>query len=161
MASTAGIGWAMRTPDPFKTPVTTQPRVQGFPTAEGQLYYAMGNPGDEAAWSAVKGHKDATDRIKDRADLNLAMIYLKTKRRPLAEKTFAEFDSSVDRWRKAHGKAGLAILAGLSTPPDHATLRKLAGQAHELARHDSVRQLDPAIDEALTDALRRADSREK
>jgi serine/threonine protein kinase len=161
MASTAGIGWAMRTPDPFKTPVTTLSKVQSFPTAEGQLYYAMGNPGDEAAWSAVKGHKDATDRIKDRADLNLAMIYLKTKRRPLAEKTFNDFDSSTDHWRKAHGKAGLALLAGLSTPPDDVTLRKLAGQARESARHDSVKQLDPAIDDALNDALRRADGRTK
>ena len=162
MASTAGIGWAMRTQDPFKTPVTTLPKIQSFPTAEGQLYYAMGNPGDEAAWSAVKGHKDATDRIKDRADLNLAMIYLKTKRRTLAEKTFTDFDASVDPWRKVHGKAGLAILAGLSTPPDYVTLRKLAGQAHDQARqNDSIKQLDPAIDEALNDALRRAEGKAK
>ena len=162
MASTAGIGWAMRTQDPFKTPVTTLPDVKRHDTVEGQIYYASGRPGDETAWIAVKTHKDATDRIKDRADLNLAMIYLKTKRRPLAEKTFTDFDSSVDPWRKVHGKAGLAILAGLSTPPDYPTLRKLAGQAHDQARqNDGIKQLDPAIDEALNDALRRADNRAK
>lgn len=158
MASTAGVGWAMRTQDPFKTPVTTLPKIQEFPTAEGQLYYAMGNPGDEAAWIAVKTHKDATDRIKDRADLNLAMIYLKTKRQPPAEKTFTDFEASPDVWRKAHGKAGLAILAGLRG--DHPALHRLAQQAHDLARqNDSIKQLDPAIDEALHDALRRAEGR--
>ena len=162
MASTAGIGWAMRTPDPFKTPVTTLPKIQSFPTAEGQLYYAMGNAGDEAAWSAVKGHPDATDRIKDRADLNLAMIYLKTKRPKEAKDIFDRFDTPTDPWKHAHGKAGLALMASLGNPPDLVTLRKLAEQAHNIARqNDSIKHLDPAIDAALTDALRRADGRPK
>lgn len=161
MASTAGIGWAMRTPDPFKTEVKTQDKVTSFPTAEGQLYYATGNPGDEAAWIAVKTHREASPRIKDRADLNLAMIYLKTKRRPLAEQIFNNFANESDAWQKANGKAGLALLAGLSSPPDDASLHKLAREAREMTRQDNVRQLEPAIDEALQDALRRVDGRGK
>ena len=160
MASTAGIGWAMRTPDPFLTEATTPPHVQVLPSAEGQLYYAMGRPGDEAAWSAVKGRKDATELIQSRADINLALIYLKTKRKPRAKDTFEQFEASTDAWQKAHGKAGLAILAGLEG--DQTNLRKLGEQARGMAtRSESVKVLVPEIEEALADALHRAESRTK
>ncbi len=165
MASTAGIGWAMRTPDPFKTPVTTKSMAVRQTTVEGQIYRArgmVGKPGVsmddiEAAWIEVKTHDGATPKDKSRADLNLALIYLKTKRQKLAEEIFSGLESSPDSWSKAHGKAGLAILSGLSTPPDHAALHRLAEQAHDTARRsDGVKSLDPAIEEALNDALRRS-----
>ncbi len=166
MASTAGIGWAMRTPDPFLTKAPTDSKVRPFDTVEGQLYHALGligkegiSPDDiEAAWIAVKTHKEANDQARNRADLNLAMIYLNTKRRKLAETIFTDFESSSDVWRKAHGNAGLAIIAGLDG--QNSRLHQLANKAQEIARqNDSVKQLDQAIDEALKDALRRSESR--
>ena len=165
MAGTAGVGWAMRTPDPFKTRVTTPDKVLTQSTVEGQIYRAqglVGKPGVtideiEAAWIEVKTHRDATDKDKNRADLNLALIYLKTKRQKQAEEIFRALDTTTDSWGKAHGKAGLAILASLSNPPDHTTLRKLAEQAHDTARQiEGSKSLDPAMDEALNDALRRS-----
>ena len=109
----------------------------------------------EAAWIEVTARKDATPKDKHRADLNLALIYLKTKRQKNAEEIFRGLDATSDSWSKAHGKAGLAILASLSVPPDHATLHKLAEQAHDIARQsESIKSLDPAMEEALTDALR-------
>ena len=160
MASTAGIGWAMRMPDPFKTKATAPPKVPEQPNAESQLYYAMVRPGDEAAWSAVKGRQDSTDLIKSRADINLALIYLKTKRKSIAKQTFEQFEAAPDAWQKAHGKAGLAIVAGLEG--DTMNLRKLAEQAHEVTRQsEKVKSLVPEVEEALADALRRAESRNK
>ena len=93
MASTAGIGWAMRTPDPLKTPITTQDKVMMQSTVEGQIYHAQGMVGKpgvtiddiEAAWIEVRAYKDVTPKDKHRADLNLALIYLKTKRQKQAE----------------------------------------------------------------------------
>jgi len=165
MASTAGIGWAMRTPDPFKTPITAQSKVLAQSTVEGQIYRAqglVGKPGVsideiEAAWIEVKTHPGATDKDKHRADLNLALIYLKTKRQKQAEEIFHALDATTDSWGKAHGKAGLAILASLTNPPDLATFRKLADQAHDTAKQsDGTKSLDPAMDEALNDAIRRS-----
>ncbi len=165
MASTAGIGWAMRTPDPFQTPVTTQPKVIRQTTVAGQILRAQrmaGKPGVtmddiEAAWIEVKDYPEATDKDKIRAELNLALVYLKTKRQKQAEEIFTALVASTDSWSKANGRAGLAILSGLSTPPDHAALRRQAEQAHDAARQgEHPKPLDPAIEEALNDALRRS-----
>jgi eukaryotic-like serine/threonine-protein kinase len=162
MASTSGIGWTMRTPDPFKTPVTAKSTAVRQSTVEGQVYRAQGMAGKpgvtmddiEAAWIEVKTHPEATAKDKHRADLNLALIYLKTKRQKQAEEIFNALDASTDAWSRAHAKAGQALLAGLRR--EDATLRQLAEKAQALARQDSVKKLDPAIDEALTDALRRS-----
>ncbi|MEK6257464.1 MAG: serine/threonine-protein kinase [Planctomycetota bacterium] len=162
MASTAGIGWAMRTPNPFETEAPTKSTAVSQSTVEGQIYRAQGMAGKsgvtmddiEAAWIEVRTHKDAAAKDKNRADLNLALIYLKTKRQRQAEEIFNALGASTDTWGKAHAAAGLALLAGLRG--EDSTLRQLAEKAHELARNDSVKKLDPAIDEALTDALRRS-----
>jgi eukaryotic-like serine/threonine-protein kinase len=165
-ASSAGIGWAMRTADPLKLPVTSPPKVEKFPSIEGQFYHAQGNPNEEAAWIAVKtfedpadaAHREISDRIKDRAEINLAMIYLKTRRKEQAERIFNEFASSPDPWRKVHGIAGQAILADLGG--DKGTLRKQAAQAEEQAQqNNNIKRLEPVVEHALREALKRNENR--
>jgi hypothetical protein len=80
---------------------------------------------------------------------------LKTKRQKQAEEIFIAFGSSTDAWGKAHSQAGMALLAALHG--EDAKLRQLSEKAQDIARQsESTKTLDPAIQEALNDALRRS-----
>lgn len=112
MSIAAGIGWTTRTPELDKIKSTGNQTVRQMPNAEGQLYWAASNVQDEAAWVYLKELPTATDEMKARALTALGLIYLKTNRRPLAEKTFQDVINEYPKF-KVNGSAGLALLAGL------------------------------------------------
>ena len=102
----------MRTPNPLLVESKGASKVRPMPTADAQLYWAVTNPQDEAAWVAVsKFPGGVSDEIKARADVALALIYLKTNRRQLAETTFN--DLAIQPKFKVNGSAGLALYADL------------------------------------------------
>lgn len=168
-ASMAGVGWAMRSPDPMLSPITnTSDKVKTYETVDAQFYHAQGNPNDEAAWYEVKAklanlpadspRKAAYDRMRDRCDLHLAMIYLTDGRREQARRIFDEFASASDPWRRAHGLAGLAIFEDLNgAKADRNDVTRNGQQALNLIRdaNDGDRRLEPIVDTALQDAMRR------
>ncbi len=127
MAASASVGWTMRTPDVLSVPSAGVSSVQQMTTVDGQLYLAITNPQDESKWIAVREYVGATDEMKARAQTALALIYLKTRRWRLAESTFNELRN--DSKFRAHGMAGLAILAGLKNENDAA--KKWISQVEE------------------------------
>lgn len=165
--SMAGLGWAMRINDPLKAPVTSLPKVPAYDTVDGQFYYAQGHPTDETAWYAVKA-KLATDsnparqaqydRIRDRSDVYLGMIYLSDGRRDQAMRTFNELAASQSAWSRAHGMAGLAIVEDVKgTDANPREFESYYRRAHETLQSapDGERRFEPVIETALQDARRR------
>jgi serine/threonine-protein kinase len=165
----AGIGWAMRTSDPFKTPAHAgDPKVKDLGTIDGQYMHAQGNPTNESGWYAAKAKlTDATDsahlRMRDRCDLNLAMIYLHTRRVEQARQIFSDFASSTDLWRRAHGIAGKAIVEDLQgSTADRKAIAQYAEQAEALVRQlDRDGHLDTVVETALRDVLQRGEKQPK
>lgn len=168
-ASTAGVGWAMRIPDPMKVEVSNKSTmVDSYPTAEGYFYHAQGHPNDESAWYQVKAklseepsnpaRKAAYDRMRDRCDLHLAMIYLNDGRRNQAERTFNDFAASQDAWKRAHGQAGLAIfedLKGDKANRDDIVRNSRSAMNAITQAADGERRMEPLVESALQDVIRR------
>lgn len=164
----AGVGWAMRISDPFQMPVTNSAKkVESYPTIDGQFYHAQGNPTDEAAWYEVKARlatesdnpsrKAVYDRMRDRCDIYLAMIYLNDGRRDQALRTFSDFAASQDPWRRAHGMAGLAVFEDLKgAKANRSEVERNGEQALKLIRNaaDGDRRLEPILEIAVLDAMR-------
>ena len=173
-AGMAGIGWAMRISDPLKSPVTTAAKMERYDTIDGQFYHAQGHPTDEVAWIAVKekldndsgnpARKNVYERIRDRCDMHLAMIKLNDGRRDQAVLTFNDFVSSTDKWRRAHGAAGLAIFEDLKGDKANRTeVENHARQALDLIQQapESDRHLESIVSLALEDAIRRSKNRSR
>ncbi len=118
LISSGGIGWAMRTGNPLLIESKGPPKFQH--NADAQLYYAITNPHDESAWVATLKFNGASDEMKARANTALALIYLSTNRRKLAESTF--LDLTFDSKYKVNGLAGQALIAELQGEKD--TVRK-------------------------------------
>jgi serine/threonine-protein kinase len=146
MATSASIGWAMRVPDLKTVPSTGKSKVPPWQTIAPLLYHAETNPNDEAAWISVKEFSDASDEVKGRARAALGMIYLKTNRRALAEKTFDEL--TLEPKLKADGLAGQAIIAQLKNQSDDA--KRLVSQVDAM----SVK-LFPELDTAYKELRQR------
>ncbi len=173
-AGMAGVGWAMRISDPLKTEAPKESKVTPFDTIDGQFYHAQGHPTDEAAWYEVKARlandagnparKEVYDRMRDRCDVHLAMIYLNDGRRDLALRTFNDFASSTDNWRHAHGTAGLAIFEDLKgDKANRADVEKNGRLAERLIQQapEGDRHLEAVVKTALEDAMRRGENRPK
>jgi predicted Ser/Thr protein kinase len=168
-ASMAGVGWAMRSPDPMLAPVTkASKKVEVYETVDAQFFHAQGNPNDEAVWYEVKAklaelpadspRRAAYDRMRDRCDLHLAMIYLNDGRREPARRIIDEFAGASDPWRRAHGLAGMAIFEDLKgAKADRNEVTRNGQQALNLIRDasDGDRRLEPIVETALQDAMRR------
>ena len=131
MAASGSVGWTMRTRDLTTIESKGIPNVRAMATADGQLYWAATNPQDEGAWISVETYAGASDEMKARARTALALIYLKTSRRPLATTTFN--DLVADPKFKANGFAGFtAFSPGLNK--DHEGARKLIAQVDALKK---------------------------
>lgn len=114
----AGVGWAMRTPDPFAKEAPPDPAVPQEPSIAAQYFRAMRSGDDELAWKAVVEYPpDPSGRQEmDRqsAELRLAIIYLKQGRRDKAAAIFQRFKEDRNNpWKYDHGLAGEAIIASL------------------------------------------------
>jgi serine/threonine-protein kinase len=152
--SAAGAGWMMRVKNPFEVPA----KASGVPkmsTPQAQYYHALSNPGDPAEWLALinnfRNDKDG-EMYVDRAELHLAMIDLRDNRPDDALKKFDQMLLSGDQmhnsWKKAHARAGQAIVDSLQGRFDESK-RKLAEV------RASQQKLDALMDDALEDAKRR------
>lgn len=147
MASTAGIGWAMRTPELKSIASTgTPPMLPKMPTAAMQLLYAQANPSEEARWIAVKEYTGVSDEIKAHADSALAVIYLKSNRRPQAEAIFRQLE--MDTKTKADCLAGLALIAHIKGDDNEA--RSLIGRVEGMKG-----KLFPELEAAFKDLQNR------
>ncbi|WP_157606002.1 protein kinase domain-containing protein [Schlesneria paludicola] len=145
MMVSAGVGWIMRAPD-LKSIVSKGRELDPLNPPEAQLYFAETNPLNETAWILLKEHKDASDEMKARAQTALALIYLNTNRRALAESTFRAME--IDPKFKADGLAGLAILAQIKGEADTAKKR--------MAQVDTMKAtLFPEIEGAYADLQKR------
>ena len=142
----AAVGWSMRAPDLKTVLAKGHEQVHQLPTAEAQLYFAETNPLNETAWILVKEHKDASDEMKARAQTALALIYLNTNRRALAESTFRAME--MEPKLRADGLAGLAILAQLKGEMDVA--KKQMAQVEVMKT-----TLFPEIEAAFADLQKR------
>jgi len=146
MASSSGIGWAMRAPNPLLVQSKGHPTVKVMQSADAQLYMAMTNPQDEAAWVAVKTFPGASSEITARATAALGLIYLKTNRLTFAQSAFNDLASEPKF--KVNGLAGQALAAKLSG--DSESARKL------IAQIDSINvKLFPEMDVAVKDLRKR------
>lgn len=147
MACSSGIGWAMRTPNPLLIESKGHPKVQQMQSADAQLYWAVTNPHDEAAWVAVKTYPNgATSEMAARATAALGLIYLNTNRLPFAQSAFSDLSS--DPKYKANGLAGQALYAKLTGDID--TARKLVSQIDGLNSRPF-----PEMNAALNDLRKR------
>ncbi len=115
----AGIGWAMRTPDPFAKEAPNDPVVKTEASIAAQYFAAMRSGDDEAAWKAVVDYptepNGRPEMDRQSAELRLAIIYLKQGRRDKAKAIFESFkrEGAANPWKKDHGLAGEAIIASL------------------------------------------------
>ncbi len=118
LASSSGIGWAMRTPNLLLVESTGLPTFKDMQTPDAQLYWAMTHRDDERAWVALKKFPGASDEMIARANTALGLIYLKTNRMSFAQSTFN--DLADDRKYRANGLAGQALYAKLTGDNDRA-----------------------------------------
>ena len=146
LVASAGTGWSMRVRDLKSVHSMGSPRVPKWSRIEPLLYHAETNPQDEAAWISVKEFPGVSGEINARARTALALIYLKTNRRPLAETTFG--DLTTEQNSKADGLAGLALIAQIKGNLDES--KSLVKQV------DSMNvKLFPEIDGAYKDLRQR------
>ena len=149
LASSSGIGWAMRTPNLLLEESTGLPKNKDMQTADAQLYWAMTHRDDERAWVALKKFPGASDEMIARANTALGLIYLKTNRMPFAQSTFS--DLADDRKYKVNGLAGQALYAKLTGDNDRA--RTLIAQIDGMNT-----KLFHEIDAALKDLRKRLET---
>jgi len=117
----AAAGWSRRPPDPFKLPLPApKSSVPKQENAQAQLFLAMSQGDHEESWKAVVNYFPEAKIERDRAELRLAMIYLRTDRRDEAAQIFDRFTTDDSSWNKAHGYAGKAYLQWLAGNIDDA-----------------------------------------
>lgn len=121
----AGIGWAMRTPDPFRNPAPPdKSTVPTLPDIRGQFFQAIISGDDEMAWKAVvdfpavDGSRDQMERKV--AEVRLAIIHLQQGRTAEAQAVFDRLAQAPPSmvWEYGHGLAGQAIIDSLQGRPD-------------------------------------------
>ncbi len=106
----AGLGWAFRTPDPLKLPVTRQANVPPKDTATEQFLYAM-EVNTTAAWQAVIDRFPNERLVAQRAREKLALLYFVQRRYDEAQAEFATLSRvPADPVAKAFGAAGEAAI---------------------------------------------------
>ena len=145
----SGIGWLSRPGNPLDAPVQAKHKIQKQRTASAQYYLALSLVDDEDAWKAVRQHfPDAILEIQ-RADENLAMLYLSSHRLDDAEQIFKMLSSLSDDdvALKAQGIAGLSVIACLRG--DHQqSQRTIAVQLYPI-RTNLDRQMESLVREAI------------
>lgn len=155
-AGAAGAGWMMRVQDPFETPAPP-PTPMTFDTPQAQYYHALSRPEDPAVWMALiekwKYDPEKRGRMEvDRAELHLAMIDLRAQRLMDAKAQFegmlSDADAMGNPWKRAHAKAGLAIIDSLEN-----RFEESRNRLNEV--RNSQQPLDAVMDDALEDAKRR------
>lgn len=114
----AAVGWATRPSNPLNSPVTAKSDVQVFDTAQRQYFYAMSLDEDEnkeEAWQAVIENFPDAMLEKRRAQEQLAILYLKSKRFEQAGTILEQFvaEGAGNESLHAIALAGHAIAAGM------------------------------------------------
>lgn len=110
-AAAAGVGWLTRTPNPLQAQVHRS-QVERKKSAADQVYYALSQKDDEAAWLAVISYFPDEVPERNRAQQELAKIYLRHGRYDEALELFDHLAalSEVERESRAVGLAGQATI---------------------------------------------------
>ncbi|QDT63082.1 serine/threonine-protein kinase [Calycomorphotria hydatis] len=107
----AGIGWATRPGDPFRTP-PAPPRMRKMDSALQQYWTAANNPTNMNAWMAVIEYFPEDRLWVHQAQFRLALLFLADNDLASSAKYFRELAAiSTDSELRATGNAGLAIIA--------------------------------------------------
>lgn len=149
-SASAGVGWLMRTPDPFLEPVKNADQVPQQETAQAQYYYALTRGYDEAAWRSVITYFPDAELENRRAKEQLAIIYLKSDRLPQAEEICQQFlrDGEQDPTLRAHGLAGLAVIESLRG--------NAAASQNYIQQYQALRkEISPELGRLLQEAINR------
>lgn len=148
--ASAGAGWAMRIGDPFLVPVKATTQVPKQDSAQAQYYLALTRGYDEAAWKAVLTYWPEATLEGQRANEQLAMIYLKTDRLNEAREIYDNFIRYGDRdpALRATGLAGMAVVTSLQHDPAQA---QQYFKQYEATRKGTA----PELGRLLEDAMRR------
>jgi serine/threonine-protein kinase len=152
-SASAGVGWLMRTPDPFQEPILKTAQIPRQETAQAQYYYALTRGYDEAAWKSVIEYFPDAQLENRRAKEQLAIIYLKSDRLPQAEQICQEFlrDGEQDPTLRAHGLAGLAVVESLK---GNSAASQQYYQQYQALRKEISAELGRLLQEALGRNLR-------
>jgi len=107
----AGIGWVMRTPDPFaaKAPPDARPPIKKEDTAEEQLIRAAQIGGYEQ-WKAVADYWPENQEVYFKARIEMLKELIRLQRLSEAKEIINNFASKSDNYSQAVAKAGNAIL---------------------------------------------------
>jgi serine/threonine-protein kinase len=107
----AGIGWVMRTPDPFasKAPPDQLPPIKQEDTAEEQLIRAAQIGGLEQ-WQAVADYWEENQEVYFKARIEILKELIRLQRIPEAKEIVNDFATQKDYFSQAVAKAGNAIL---------------------------------------------------
>jgi serine/threonine-protein kinase len=147
----AGLGWVLRPSNPLAAPVVSHgDEVPRKGSAAEQYRFAAALKTNEAAWKAVIENYPNEPFYKLRADLELALLYLKDGRRPgdaaAIFKELATYD--YEPTSQAAGLAGLATVLSLQRQAEESQrilqqlqpLRgRLDGRMLDLVRRDLAR----------------------
>lgn len=154
--SAAGVGWAMRTKDPFETSPKAGTGINRQSSPQAQYYLAKQTPGDPAGWQAILDYFDDDLDAKlevSQAELHLAMIALQNSSLDEAAQRFEKMlleGQAGDNWKKAHALAGLAVIDSLQGRRDDSQ-KKLT----------EVKKMDYKLDVGMKDALEETQERNR
>jgi hypothetical protein len=149
--ASAGVGWLMRPSNPFRAPPPEATREQRESSASAQYFRAKQNyPNSLEAWQAVIAYFPSERQWTQRAQAEIAFIYLKNNRQAEAREIFTDLAGVTDDpGVSALGYAGLAVILNLE------------GQHLESQKkiHDNLQQLrqplPPDIDQLLREISNR------
>ncbi|WP_310820877.1 protein kinase domain-containing protein [Stratiformator vulcanicus] len=107
----AGLGFAMRQPDPFRSP-PPQARYEKMPDAKLQFFAAAMDARNPAAWQAVIEYFPRDEFYGRQAKYRLALLSLASNDLSTAESMFDDLKTqNDDKGLKATGLAGQAVVA--------------------------------------------------
>lgn len=111
----AGIGWLMRTPDPFAAPPAEDRFEIKREESAARQYLVASNINSLEAWQAVLKYFPDDRQYSDKARVQVLIGFIRENRLPEAEEMINEFAvrPSTDKYAQSVAQAGRAILAHL------------------------------------------------
>lgn len=151
----AGAGWMTRTPDPFAAPLPSTTQVPRKSSSQLQFIYATELATDEAAWKAVGEYFPESVLDRDRADQNLAILYLGQKRYDEAMTLFNRFATRSEREYRAFGLGGQMIVYTFGRHDYHRSAKIWADSLQDLTRQLRPNEFNATMQRWVRDAYER------
>lgn len=150
-SASAGVGWLMRPANPFRLPPSEASREPKESSASAQFFRAKQNfPTSLEAWQAVITYFPSERQWTNRAQAEIAFLYLKNNRREEARAAFTDLAAVTDDPAvSAMGFAGLAVIQNLDG--EHLKSQKTIHDDLQRLRQ----QLPPDVDQLLREISNR------